>query len=444
MILEGVQEMNNKNHAKSLELLTEAQSIAQTNDWHKQLFLAVNNIGANYYLMLDYGEALDNYLEAYKIALKELDPKHEMIVLNNIAILYSKDLKHDKAEEYFLKAYDIARDNKDSIKIGLYATNLATVANEKNEIEKAKEYIDIAIPLLKNTPPILAQAKITNAQNLLLRKDYNAAKNLALQLLPKLKNPEWSEHRISVYMILSNVYENEGNLPLAVEYAKRGGNDPNASIENKIDMFLRLTELFRTLNDNPTAFAYKDSVLWAKDSLNQIKNGKLFENSRIKFEMQNYQKELSESQNKLKSERQLFYFILAGILFLILITFWAVRNYFVKLRQRKIIAESNQKIAELEVEKQKNDKILLEQQMAQQEAVSLLEKEQFKNEIESKNRQLAAKVLSVFTRNELIEDIIDSLAREREISQNENLKKRIFELRSHLKKETDWSEFFTH
>ncbi len=444
MIVEGVQEMNNKNHAKSLELLTEAQSIAQRNDWHKQLFLAVNNIGANYYLMLDYGEALDNYLEAYKIALKELDPQHEMIVLNNIAILYSKDLKFDKAEEYFLKAYGIARENRDSVKIGLYATNLATVANEKNEIEKAKEYIDIAIPLLKNNPLILFQTRITNAQNLFLRKDYKAAKSLALQLLPKLKDPEWSEHRISVYMILSNVYENEGNLPLAVEYASRAGNDQNASIENKIDSFRRLSELYRKLNNNSTAFAYTDSVILAKDSLNQIKNGKLFENSRIKFELQNYQNELSESQHKLKSERKLFYFILGGILFLTLITFWAVRNYFVKLRQRKIIAESNQKIAELEVEKQKNDKILLEQQMAQQEAVSLLEKEQFKNEIESKNRQLAAKVLSVFTRNELIEDIIDSLAREREISQNENLKKRIFELRSHLKKETDWSEFFTH
>src|SRR5690606_10186073 len=98
----------------------------------------------------------------------------------------------------------------------------------------------------------------------------------------------------------------------------------------------------------------------------------------IKFELQNYQNELSESQNKLKSERKLFYFILGGILFLTLITFWAVRNYFVKLKQRKIIAESKQKIAELELEKQKNDKILLEQQMAQKEAISLLEKEQFK------------------------------------------------------------------
>lgn len=444
IIVEGVEEMNKKNHAKSLELLTEAKSIAENNNWYKQLFLAINNIGANYYLMLDYGEALDNYLESYKIALKELDPKYEMIVLNNIAILYSKENKHDKAEEYFLKAYNIAKENKDSVKIGLYATNLATVANEKQEIEKAESYIKTAIPLLQNTPPVLAQAQITNAQTLVLKNDFTKAKEITLQLLPTLNTSELSEHRISVYMILSRIYESENNIQLAIDYVNRAGKDDNASLENKIDVFTRLTELYRKLNDNAAAFSYKDSVLIAKDSLNQIKNGKLFENSRIKFELQNYQKELSESQNKLESERKFFYMILCGILFLILITLWAIWNYFTKLKQRKIIAESNQKIAELELEKQKNDKILLEQQFKEKEALTLLEQEKFKNEIESKNRQLAAKAILLSSRNEMIEDVIESLSVHREISQNPNLKKPISELKNQLKRNSDWDDFFSH
>lgn len=444
ILVEAVKEMNRKNHARSLELLTEVKSIAETNNWNKQLFLAINNIGANYYLMLDYGEALDNYLEAYKIALKDLDAKHEMIVLNNIAILYSKDSKNDKAEEYFLKAYEIAKENKDSLKIGLYATNLATVANAKEEIQKAESYIKIALPLLKDTPPVLAQVQITNAQNLVLKKKFPEAKEIALGLLPNLKTSELSEHRISVLMILAKVYESENNIPLAINYIKRAGSDPNVSLENKIDVFDRLTELYRKLNENSTAFAYKDSMMFAKDSLNQIKNGKLFENSRIKFELQNYQKELSESQDKLISERRLFYFILGGILVFIVLIFWAIWNYSSRLKQKKIIAESNQKIAELELENQKNDKILLEQQLNEKEVLTLLEQEKFKNEIESKNRQLASKALSISTRNELIEDIMEALSKESEIRGNERLKRRIFELRNHLKKDSEWDEFFTH
>lgn len=444
LIVTGVEEMNKKNHAKSLELLTEAKAIAESNNWHQQLFLAINNIGANYYLMLDYGEALDNYLESYKIALKELDPKYEMIVLNNIAILYSKENKYDKAEEYFLKAYNIAKENKDSIKIGLYATNLATVANEKKEIEKAEAYTKTAISLLQKTPTILAQANINKAQTLVLKNEFERAKEITLNLLPTLNSSELSEHRISVHMILSRIYENENNIQLAIDYANRAAKDENVSLENKIDVFERLTELYRKINNNAMAFMYKDSVIIAKDSLNQIKNGKLFENSRIKFELQNYQKELTESQLKLKSERKLFYMILGGILFFILVTLWAIWNYFAKLKQRKIIAESNQKIAELELEKQRNAKILLEQQLKEKEALTLLEQEKFKNEIESKNRQLAAKAILLSSRNEMIEDVIESLSVHHEISQNPQLKRPISELKNQLKRDSDWDDFFSH
>jgi len=444
MIVDGVTEMNRKNHSKSLEILTKAKSVAGENHWYKQKFLAVNNIGANYYLMLDYGEALDNYLEAYKIALKELEPNYEMIVLNNIAILYSKEKEFNKAEEYFKKAYDIAEENNDSLKIGLYAVNLATVANEKKEIKKAENYLKTSFLYLKNAPPILYQAKITKAQNLLLKKDYERAKKIISEILPELNSPELSEHRISSYMLLSSVYENENEPDEAIKFANLAIDDPQSSIENKIDAYDKLTQLYRKSNRNNIAFQYKDSMMWTKDSLNQVKNGKLFENSRIKFELQNYQKRLTESQRRLNAERQLFYTIIGGIITLIIITLWALRNYSAKLKQRKIIAENSQKIAELELEKEKSDKLILEQQLSEQSALALLEKERFKNEIEAKNRQLASKALSISSRNELIEDIIEALSRESEIRRNESLKRRIFQLKNHLKKESEWDEFFTH
>ncbi len=444
MIIVGISEMNNKNHARSLEILTKARSIAEENQWHKQTFLAVNNIGANYYLMLDYGEALDNYLEAYKIALKELEPNYEMIVLNNIAILYSKEKRFDKAEEYFQKAFDIAKENNDSLKIGLYIVNLATVANEKKEIKKAEQYLEISFEYLKDNPNIYYQATITKAQNLVLKKEYGKAKKIADAILPELNSPELSEHRISTYMLLSSVYEHQNDTPKAIEYVKLAINDQRSSIENKIDAYDKLTQLYRISEQNDIAFLYKDSVIQAKDSLNYIKNGKLFENSRIKFELQNYQRELSQSQNRLKSERQMFYMVISGIILLIIITLWAIRNYYVKLRQRKIIAENNQKITELELEKEKSDKLLLEKQLNEQSALALLEKEKFKNELESKNRQLASKALSISTRNELIEVIVDSLTKSSEISRNESLKSRVLELKNHLKKQSEWDDFFTH
>ena len=117
LIISGIDAMYEKEYETSLELLTKAKAQAEESKNAEQLFLAINNIGANYYSMLDYGEALDNYLEAYTIAIKELELFHEMIVLNNIAILYSKEKKYSKAEEYFEKAYNLAKQNNETIKL---------------------------------------------------------------------------------------------------------------------------------------------------------------------------------------------------------------------------------------------------------------------------------------------------------------------------------------
>ncbi len=97
LIEEGIEKMFAQEHAESLELLIEANSLAESKGWHRQAFVATNNIGANYYMMLDYGEALRYYLKAYEIALKTPDQSQVMTVLNNIAILYFYEKNNEKA-----------------------------------------------------------------------------------------------------------------------------------------------------------------------------------------------------------------------------------------------------------------------------------------------------------------------------------------------------------
>lgn len=444
LIVEGVKEMNNKNHSKSLEILIQAKTMALDNNWHKQCFLAYNNIGANYYMMLDYGEALDNYLEAYKLAIKNLDDNFEMIVLNNIAILYSKEKQLAKAEEFFRRAYEIAYKKKDSLKIGIYAVNLAILANQKNEIKKSDEYVSITFDHLSDSSLIINQVYLAKAQNHILKNEFQQAKSIVDRILPAMNTPEMSENRLMAYMLLSSVFEDQNNIENAIYYAKQVRFDPASSIENQIEAFDRLAYLNQKSDENELAFQYKDSVIMAKDSLNQIKNGKLFENSRIKFELQNYQKELFKSQQKLQAERKMFYLILLVAIVTIFMVIWAMRINNIKQKQKKIIAENNQKIIKLELENEKNDKMLLEQKLKEKEALNLLEQEKLKSEIESKNRQLATKALLLSSHNELIEEIIQVLLSENEISTNAEMKNTITKLKHQLKKDSDWTDFLTH
>ncbi|UPT71865.1 MAG: hypothetical protein M0D53_06065 [Flavobacterium sp. JAD_PAG50586_2] len=72
LIKSGVEALNKNQFTHSIELLTKARAVAKNNDWDYQEFLALNNIGANYYKLLEYGEALNYYLEAYTLAIKNL------------------------------------------------------------------------------------------------------------------------------------------------------------------------------------------------------------------------------------------------------------------------------------------------------------------------------------------------------------------------------------
>lgn len=81
IIVEGVNAMNEKNHAKSIELLTQAKHVAQGHQWYRQMFLAYNNIGANYY-MLSTGILMAALTYNLKKYLKFVRKKPQIIALS--------------------------------------------------------------------------------------------------------------------------------------------------------------------------------------------------------------------------------------------------------------------------------------------------------------------------------------------------------------------------
>lgn len=127
-----------------------------------------------------------------------------------------------------------------------------------------------------------------------------------------------------------------------------------------------------------------------------------------------------------------------------IITLWSIRNHFIKLKQRKTIAEKQQKIVELELETQKNNQIILEQILNEQEAATKLNQEILKNEIEHRNRKLTAKALEFSTRNQMLEFIINELSTDSEFSNHSKLQNIILQLKNHLKSTKDFNDFFRH
>jgi Flp pilus assembly protein TadD/DNA-binding CsgD family transcriptional regulator len=439
----GVEALNKNQHTHSLELLMKARTMARSNEWDTQEFLALNNIGANYYKLLEYGEALNFYLEAYTLAIKKLSPKDEMTVLNNIAILYSEEKKYSQASDYFKRAYAIAQENKEPIKTGLYALNLGTLAVDMGKPKLGEAYFNEALILLANEPQFLAIAKMGLANCNLQQGMTKPARELAQKLLITTKNPEFYHIDIDLLTIIAKSYLKENNLQKASEYVNRIlRKKPN--LEVKIELFRLLAEINGKKKDFGLALQYKDSLFNATVKLNEIKNGKLYENSKIKFELQNYKNQSMLNEAKLVNERKTFYWILLFIVIGVLLVLWTLWNISHKLKQKKLIAERNEQILALELEKEKSELLLLEKQFNEDKAISLLEQEQLKNEVELKNRKLSAKALYLSGRNQMIEEILSELSALQQVSKDDSLVAHIQSLKNQLKKDNEWDNFITH
>ncbi len=432
-----------KEHVKSLGLLTEARNLAEKNKWYKQQFLATNNIGANYYNILEYGEALHYYLESYTIAVKELGPKYEMVVLNNIAILFSKQKKYEKAREYFKKAYDIAKENNYGEKIGMYAMNLGNLANETGDIKEARIYMLESFPYLKSDPQMTVLAQVGLAENDLLQGNTRQAREKAMNLYKSDVNLNFNEIGTSLMLIIMKSYLNEGNFAGAIESGRKLlATKPNA--DNRKKIFEVLAKAYAKNGNYTEALQYKDSIVSAIEELEETKNTLLLNSNETKFRIQEYKNELAINEEKRSAERNLFYFIIGGVIAAAAIIVLIARNISVKLRQKKLIAEQNEKVISLELEKEKSENLLLEKQILEKETQALLEQEQLKNEIEARNRKLSAKALYLSGRNELIEEVISSLSQIPALAGDRSLSGHIKTLKGHLKTDHEWDSFITH
>jgi len=442
LIDDGLTAVYDGKYPQALEILTKAQLMAEKNQWYDQVFTAKNNIGIIYFYQSDYGEALNYYLECYSIAIKHLDAKREMTVLNNIAVMYSAEKNFDKGEEYFKKAYDIAKEENDKPKIGLYGLNLARVANKKNKFELGKKYLDEAGEYVRDDPRILTSLKLTIIENLLLTGNIAEAKSNIKAISATIKTQD-KNSQVELLGYMADIAMDENKYEEAISYAKQALED-NPDLDSRVGIFDKMAEMYIKKNEFGEAIKAKDSAMYTKDSLTKIKNSKFYENNKVKFELQNYKNQLSLNQERLNIERVLFFSALGIVLLLLFFVYRLLSNRATKQKQEKIISEREQQIIALELEQEKSENLLLEKQVREIETEAMLKHNKLTSEIEQKNRKLSARALYLSGRNEMIEEIVDSLSVLPEISMNNTLKKQIRTLKEHLKTDSEWNNFITH
>jgi tetratricopeptide (TPR) repeat protein len=430
--------MGKKEHVTSLKLLYKAKEQAQQNNWYPQLFSAMNNIGGNYYLMLDYGEALDNYLDAYGIAVKHLDESKEMIVLNNIGILYSKQGELKKAEQYFLKAYELAERLKIFRKKGYYAINLGSLYNQKRNPGLALLYLKQALPLLQKDREQLFLAHIALAKNDLISGRSGRAREKAIELLSQ-GGASNSDNGIQLHIIIAQSYLDQQKPKQAIEWLQKAS-ALHPDIEKDKVIFELLSKSHYQEGNYRDALHFSDSVVATVVRGNEITNGRLFAASAAKLKLAEYRVALSDKNRQINKQRLIFAAIIIVVALLVTTAFLFLKNRINRITYRKKQAESQREIADLLVLQLKDERLLAEERAK----IATLQQQFLEKEIELQQQKMSSKALYISERDHLLQEILKSLGKIPELKGKRQLLDTIRLLKQHISVDDHWDNFSMH
>ena len=466
-------EQNKGNYTNALEIALSINVIAEFNGWTYQQTISLNLSGIIYVKILDYNKAMDFFLKAYELAIDNSYKNMELTILNNIAVIYLRNNEIEKAKNYFEEAYPVALHLQDTSVIGGLAVNLGNVYHKMGELEQADNYLDIAISTFnyfRNNKLFILNANIEKAKILYSKQKYDDAEKLSKEILEEISGNMNDELKTESLLLLSKIYQQKKQLPNAILYAKQSL-EKCSNLRARINVYEQLASLYKE-NNLLLVIQYKDSIIMAKDSLAEMNKIAQIVNNQIRFELLDLERKMIENQTKQKTEHLLLIWIIIFISILSVVLIWTLRIKTVRNKQRIIISNNHQQIIELELEKEKNKKMILEQQLKEQETLILLEQEQLNNEInekllyeqrlkeqntltlleqerlkmelEAKNRQLIAKTLLQSDRNKLINDIVNDLSKIPESLENPILISIAKKLKKQLKKSTDLDNFLVN
>jgi tetratricopeptide (TPR) repeat protein len=414
----AVEALSIGDHAKALEYLTMAESISRTSGTEGNKLVAAVSFGKFYSDIHSLGDALKYYNKALDVITKNPEfERHRSNVLINIGSLYAGEEEFRTSLEYNQKAYDLAtKDGTCTDCIVVSAENIADCYNNLGNYAQARKYLDKIKGLAMENMKRQAW-KINYAESYLKEGRVGEAEAMMKGVLENVDSNTDNVYYLAVVELLSQINQKKGDIKNAVHFAIDGLKN-SRSIKHTADMYELLSGIYYQDKQYEKAFKYKDSLLIARDSISRSINSSLYSTNKVKLKIQDYQTEAKYNKAKQESERNLFILIILLGTVLFYFIFRSLRNRIIKQKQLNTIADNNERIYELELGKLTND-------------------------IAEKNRKLSAKALYMSGRNQLIQEVINSLDQIPDIQQA-NVNTHIKTLRHHLKADEDWDNFITY
>ena len=396
----------------SMEMGNKAKLLASDLGMDKEYAESLILLALNFSNLGDYHKSADLNFQALRI-FEKLDYKKGIgQVFGQIGSVYYFQENYDKALEYYTQSLNIAREIKDLAGISRGLNNSAIVYAGMGENKYVKTNLKESIEINKLLDrPIWEGINYSNLANLYRQEESFDTSFYYLQradsIFTALNN---LSNLANVYNNLSMYYSDLGNMDSSLYYATR---TYEISQENNLKKMVynavkQQRNIYHQLNDFENAFNFSMTELQLKDSLD-IDNTM----ARITQLELLYEFDKREQENKIIQQRREYTLIIAGtgiaFMLLILVIFIVGRNRI----------------------KAKNEQI---------------KRRRLNLELEIRNKELAANVMTLIRKNEILSGIGDKLMDIQNDAVREETKFAIKKIARDLQQTTDteiWNEFET-
>ncbi|WP_160143758.1 sensor histidine kinase [Chryseolinea soli] len=315
------------------------------------------NLGLLHYQNNDYQTAIENYLRAEDVYLRE-DPRNSDlgILYSNLSVAYGTINKYEEGLAFSKKGLDFARRGKDKASrmgaLYAYGGNLVTAKKGDGGLVFLDSAKIMATEL--NNLYYMYGSDFMKAMYYYNTKQYDQAIRYYTECLNFAKKYN-STPDIGNNFLNISACEAELKKPrLAAAHLDSSAKYLDYSIRtvSKQMYFENYAEVYKQLGNFTKAFAYKDSVGAIKDSLYQADNIKQLEFRQARYNYEKRQNEIEQleagkrlQEASIKQKNMINYVLIGGTGALLLILVLSYRTY----RQKQKL--QLQRISELEVEK---------------------------------------------------------------------------------------------
>lgn len=344
----GDQAYSVSDHYNSIQYFYKAIKIYEEMGNKRGLCVCYLNMGNVYYIANDKSKALELFERSLAICNTDKTIEKEMSanIYNNLGIISDELGRTNLAKNYFLNALKLYELVKDTLSMPFSFTNLGTVYTKLHNKDTALYYMKKSLNIkLKHGSDLDKLDGYTDLGNVYFDfSKYNEAIVCYENAIKLIDTNNINKRHLETWKGISEAYKRLNNLPKAYQYLELCHRFSNISAQTSVKKTIgQLEEGFIASKKQ-----YTDSILLATN--NQIQG--------LKIQSQNEQ---------LNTEKKQRYFLIFGLILLV-IGVVVVYNRYKVTRNQKVIIEKQHNVLE-----EKNNEILHQKEVIEEKQKEVLD-----------------------------------------------------------------------